>query len=354
MSSAARRIRLLVNPQAGGGRAARRTRAVVEALEGHGLHVHTASAVDRDEVGELAASVAREGETVVTLGGDGIAGAAADGLRTVPGSVLGIVPAGRGNDLARVLGIPSDPRAACAVIAGGTVRVMDLGEVDGRAFVGIASVGLDSDANRVANAAPAWLGSGVYAYGALRALLRWRPASFQVELVSPQATQGAVDGRAHDAAASTEVTRTELRGFSVAIANSRCFGGGMRLAPSALLDDGMLDMVAIAQMPRLLLAWHLRKVFGGTHVRLDAVHVQTLTEAVISADRPFTMYADGDPIGELPVRVRVLPGAIGVLSPTVQPDAFSAEPRDEPTTARAAQALGETRAERATGSHTVA
>ena len=135
-----------------------------------------------------ASAAAHAGEIVVTLGGDGIAGAAADGLRELPGSVLGIIPAGRGNDLARVLGIPRDPLAACAVIARGAVRQMDIGEVDGRAFVGIASVGFDSDANRIANLAPAWMGSGVYAYGAFRALLRWRPAAFQLELAAESRT----------------------------------------------------------------------------------------------------------------------------------------------------------------------
>jgi YegS/Rv2252/BmrU family lipid kinase len=325
VSSAARRIRLLVNPQAGGGRAARRTQAVLRALEGHGLTVHTEVARDREEAGELAALVAREGETVVTLGGDGIAGAAADGLRTVPGAVLGIIPAGRGNDLARVLGIPADLKEACAVVAGGTVRTMDLGEVDGHAFVGIASTGFDSEANRVANAAPGWLGSGVYAYGALRALMRWRPAKFQVELVRPQQARA---GAASDDARG-EVVRPELTGYSVALANSRCFGGGMRLAPEAMLDDGVLDMVAIAAMPRAAYAWHLRKVFGGTHVGLEQVHTDALTEAVISADRPFTMYADGDPIGELPVRVRVLPQAIGVLTASSPLEAFSRAPREQ-------------------------
>ena len=316
MSSAARRIRLLVNPQAGGGRAARRTRTVVQALEARGMDVETALARDRDEVGELAARFAREGATVVTLGGDGIAGAAADGLRSVPGAVLGIVPAGRGNDLARVLGVPSDPLRACAVIAEGRVRTMDLGEVDGRAFVGIASTGFDSDANRVANAAPAWLGSGVYAYGALRALARWRPARFQVELVRPDASP-------HEGGARGATRRIKLTGYSVAIANSRCFGGGMRLAPEALLDDGVLDMVAIAQMRRAQYAWHLRKVFDGRHSSLEQVLTDSLTEAVISADRPFTMYADGDPIGELPVRVRVLRAAIGVIAPATPLEAFS-------------------------------
>jgi diacylglycerol kinase family enzyme len=319
-------ICLLVNPTAGGGRAGRRARLVAQALEGYGLLVRSLQAGDRDHVSELAGVAADAGETVVTLGGDGIAGAAADGLREVPGAVLGIIPSGRGNDLVRVLGIPSDPHAACAIIARGIARPMDLGEVDGRAFVGIASVGFDSDANRIANRAPAWLGSGVYAYGALRALLRWRPASFQLELYPGEPATQEPSPRAEGGPARRS-ERIDFAGYSVAFANSRCFGGGMRLAPAALLDDGVLDVVRIEQMTRAGYAWHLPKVFRGTHLSVRCVHFHRVAEAVISADRPFTMYADGDPIGELPVRVRVLPGAIHVLTPALGAEAFATSSR---------------------------
>ena len=103
----------------------------------------------------------------------------------------------------------------------------------------------------------------------------------------------------------------------------------MKLAPEALLDDGMLDVVSIHQMPRLRYAWELRKVFKGTHVELPVVHADRAFEAVISADRPFTMYADGDPIGELPVRVRVVPAAIGVITAPARLDAFASSGRGD-------------------------
>jgi diacylglycerol kinase family enzyme len=89
----------------------------------------------------------------------------------------------------------------------------------------------------------------------------------------------------------------------------------MMLAPGALLDDGRLDIVAIEQVGRLRFLANLPKVFSGAHVELPSVGVYRAAEVSISADRPFTMYADGDPIGELPVRVRALPGAVTVLVP---------------------------------------
>src|SRR5277367_2869188 len=161
---------VVVNPAAGGGRAGRSLPAVRAALTAGGLSVRDAPTRDLDDARLLALGAADAGETVVTLGGDGLIGAVADALRAHPDGVMGILPGGRGNDLVRALGIPSDPVAACAVVTGGTPRALDLGEIDGRAFVSIASAGFDSDANRIANEAPRALGRFVYAYGLLRAL----------------------------------------------------------------------------------------------------------------------------------------------------------------------------------------
>src|ERR1700722_9683076 len=223
---------LLVNPSAGGGKSLRLAPAAHEALVAHGLDVRRVDTRDLDHARELAATAARAGETVVVLSGDGLVGVAADVLREQPGSLLGVLPGGRGNDLARVLGIPDDVRAACAVIAEGHVREIDLGIVTKpgsaappRAFVGIASAGFDSDANRIANEAPSWLGALVYAYGALRALISWRPAHFALELDPPG-------------------QRYYFSGYSIAAANSRAYGGGMLAAPEAMLDDGLLEIVA--------------------------------------------------------------------------------------------------------------
>jgi YegS/Rv2252/BmrU family lipid kinase len=295
---------LIVNPAAGGGRAGRVAPDVERTLRGHGLQVRRADTRDLHHARALAAEAAGRGEIAATLGGDGLAGAVADALRATPGAVLGVLPGGRGNDLARVLGIPRDPLAACAVIAHGTPRPLDLGAVGDTAFVGIASAGFDSDANRIANRAPARLGNLVYAYGALRALWSWRPATFQIEL-DPGESPG---------------ERFTFTGYSVGAANSRAYGGGMFAAPGALLDDGLLDVVALEDMSRVrFLTSVLPRVFKGTHVELPAVRVFRAAEVEISADRPFVMYADGDPIGELPVRVRAVPGAVQVLVPAQGP-----------------------------------
>ena len=300
---------LIVNPAAGGGKAGRLAAAVEQALGGHGLSVRRIDTRHLDHARELAEDAARRGETVVALSGDGMLGVVADVLRDVPGTVLGVLPGGRGNDLARVLGIPEDAVAACATIAHGIPRPVDLGlvsdarsEAQGRAFVGIASVGFDSEANRIANEAPAWLGGLVYAYGAMRALISWRPARFEIELDPP--------GERHSFSA-----------YSIGACNSKAYGGGMRAAPDAMLDDGLLEVVVLESVGKLrFVARIFPKVFSGTHVHEPCVHVFRAAEVTISADRPFTMYADGDPIGELPVSVRALRGAVTMLTPATAPE----------------------------------
>jgi YegS/Rv2252/BmrU family lipid kinase len=287
-------ISLIVNPSAGGGRAAKLLPKVQARLRLLEVEHHTELTRDLPHAQELARAAAAAGEPAVLLSGDGLVGAVAHVLRGHPSAVMGVLPGGRGNDFARVTGIPLDAEAACDVIANGTPQPVDVGDVDGATFIGIASLGFDSDANRIANEAPPRLGNLVYTYGALRALAAWKHAGYEV----------VVDGEAH-----------AFSGWSVACANSKAYGGGMFLAPDADLHDGRLDVVFCEAMSKARFLRLLPTVFKGEHVNLPEVHVLRGAEARISADRPFTVYADGDPIGELPCTVRAIPGAVKVLLP---------------------------------------
>ena len=287
-------VSLIVNPAAGGGHAAKVQPQVERALASLGMTFHSAQTRDIEHARVLARAAAAAGEVAVTLGGDGLVGAVAGEMEKM-GGILGILPGGRGNDLARVLGIPADPDAACRVLAAGHHRAMDIGSVDGRWFVGIASAGFDSDANRIANATTLIRGNAVYAYAALRALAAWTPARFDLEL----------DGR----------ERLSYMGYSVVCANSKAYGGGMFVAPDAELDDGLLDIVMTGRVSKRRFLLNLPKVFEGEHVNEAGVAVRRAAEVHVAADRPFTMYADGDPIAELPVTVRVHHRALRVIAP---------------------------------------
>jgi YegS/Rv2252/BmrU family lipid kinase len=290
----ARDLALLCNPSAGAGRARRVLPRVEKALRALGLRFHTEITRDLDHACELAARAANAGEITVTLGGDGLIGCVCGVLRAHPGALLAILAGGRGNDTARALGIPKDLTAACAVIADGTERELDIGDVDGRAFIGIASLGFDSDANAIANSAPKRLGNLAYVYAGLRTLARWEHAQFHLEL----------DGEP-----------IEFAGYTVAACNSPYYGAGMRLAPGALLDDALLDIVLVAQMPKRTYLATLPRVFNGTHVRNPAVRVLRGRELRVDADRPFDIYADGDLLGRTPATMTVVPRALRVLVP---------------------------------------
>jgi YegS/Rv2252/BmrU family lipid kinase len=284
---------LIVNPSAGAGRAAGLLPAVEAELRGLGLRFRVERTTSMEHARELARGAAQAGEIAAAMGGDGLTGAVAGELRDGAG-VLAVLPGGRGNDFARKLGITADPVAACANIAAGRERRIDLAVVDGRSYLGILSAGLDSDANRIANANRLPLGTAVYAYAALRALAAWKPARWTVT----------IDGESR-----------EFDGYSVAVANSGVFGSGMFLVPDAELDDGMLDVVLSEDIPKRRYLANLPKVFKGTHVGEPGLHMLRGRSISFAADRPFTAYADGDPIAELPATITVAPGTLRVLAP---------------------------------------
>jgi YegS/Rv2252/BmrU family lipid kinase len=242
---------------------------------------------------DAAREAAAAGEVPVVMSGDGLIGQIGGALAgsEVP---MGIVPGGRGNDLARVLGIPAEIPGAVELLATGSTRAIDVGEVNGRRFLGIASCGFDSECNRIANEVKLVKGSLVYLYSVPRALLAWKPATFDLTL----------DGESR-----------RFTGYSAAIANSKAFGGGMFIAPDAELDDGMLDVVYISQIGKLRFLANLLSVFKGRHVENDEVHVVRAAQVEISADRPFAVYADGDHLADLPASIRLLPRALTVIVP---------------------------------------
>jgi YegS/Rv2252/BmrU family lipid kinase len=286
------RYAVICNPASAGGRGRKRLPVAVAELERLGVEHHVVETRDIEHARDAAREAAAAGETVIGIGGDGLLRPIAAELRGT-GSALAIVPGGRGNDLARALEIPTDTVAATRIAVEGREWLMDMATVDGEAYLGIASFGFDSDANRIANEARLIRGNLVYLYAALRALAAWRPARFTVT----------VDGE-----------RQEVTGYSAGVANSRTYGGGMYVAPHAELDDGLLEVVALGDISkRHFLFGLMPKVFKGTHIDEPYVHAWSGKTIDVAADRPFTIYADGDPIGELPARIEVEPRCLRVI-----------------------------------------
>lgn len=284
---------VLVNPSAGGGRARELLPRLEGALRDHSIEHRVVMTTSLEHGIDEARGAAAAGEVVVVMSGDGLIGQIGGALVETD-APLGVIPGGRGNDFARVLGIPTEIPDAVALIAGAATRKVDVGEVNGRRFLGIASCGFDSDVNRIANEARLIRGDLVYLYAALRGLAAWKPARFEVTL---------------------DDERRAFTGYAVAVANNRAYGGGMFLAPDADLDDGKLDVVTTGDVSKLRFLANLPKVFTGRHVENEEVTVARASEVEITADRPFAVYADGDHLADLPARIRVLPRAIDVIAP---------------------------------------
>jgi diacylglycerol kinase (ATP) len=299
------RFCLIVNPAAGHGRAVRAVPQATAALESAGAAYLVTESSSLVHAAELAAQAVQAGDVVVAVGGDGMVGALAGATSRLNGS-FGIIPAGRGNDLARVLRIPDDPAAAARTLATGAARQIDLigvsvpgqpeAVVAGSVYLGVPSV-----AGEIANGTRWLKGSLVYPVAALRAVAGWKPATF------------AVAGPAG---------RHDFAGFAVVVANSPYFGAGMLVAPPARIDDGTLDLVLMRHGPKLTFVRALAKIKDGSHTALAEVSLERDTEVTVTVDRPVPVAADGEtlqfaaplPAGT-PLRIRVLPGALTVLGP---------------------------------------
>ncbi|MFF9488080.1 YegS/Rv2252/BmrU family lipid kinase [Streptomyces sp. NPDC014676] len=291
-----RQFTAVVNPTAGAATGAAALLALARHLREEGADLRTEYSHSLAHARELAREAGRQGRIVLAVGGDGIAGGVGGALSGT-GATLGLVPAGRGNDFARALGLPRDPAALARVLLHAEPRQVDTVEVtsavhDRTVVLGGVYAGVDALANRHANRSRLLRGSASYYAGGLRAVATWRPARYRVT----------VDGEEHP-----------HTGYTVVAANSGHYGSGRVIAPDARVDDGLLDVVMIRQAPRRLFFALMNELEAGTHVRWPQVRILRGREIRIEADREIPYGADGEVDAVLPVTVRVLPGALRVL-----------------------------------------
>jgi diacylglycerol kinase (ATP) len=208
------------------------------------------------------------------------------------------VPTGAGNDFARVLGYDTKkPLDAFAVLDGGHDRVVDLGRVNGRWFTCVTASGFDAEANRWANTVQRLSGTSLYIAAVLRTLAVYKPLPFRLT----------VDGESH-----------ETRAWLIAVGNGPAYAGGMYIAPSARLDDGLVDVTVIGQMSKPEFLVNFPKVFKGTHVSHPKIHTFRGTHVELESldDRvPLEVYADGERVGPLPATMDAVRDALNVRTP---------------------------------------
>ncbi|MCD4533212.1 diacylglycerol kinase family lipid kinase [Nocardioides sp. cx-169] len=303
--SSPRSFSFLVNPASGGGAAPEAVVPVARELRSAGASVEVTYSPGPKAIGSLVDAAVDRGDVVVSVGGDGMLSSLA-GAVSLRGGTLGLLPAGRGNDFARMLGLPGDASAQARVLLEGEVRAVDLlafcaPDAAVRHIAGSVYSGVDARAAEIVDRARWVPRRAQYPYAALRALATYQPARFRVT----------VDGE----------TR-EFPAACVVVANSGYYGNGMLIAPSASLDDGLLDVVVIEAAGKLELMRSLPKVYDGAHVSLPEVTVLTGRRVEVAADGrrcAVPVGGDGEPLGSLPgiagpaAVVEVLPGALSVV-----------------------------------------
>lgn len=294
-----RAVALLVNPAAGGGHAPLLLAPVLARLRSGGARVEVLVGRDAGDSAALARRAVAAGvDALVALGGDGLVNLAAQAAvgTDVP---LAVLPAGTGNDAARLLGLGPDPLDAVDVVLRGRRRRLDVGRVDERVFVNVLSSGFDSRVNERANRMTWPRGPARYRIAMVQELRAFRPVPYDLVL----------DG-----------TRRRLSAMLVAVGNGPAYGGGMRICPSADPEDGLLDVTVLRPLPPSRFLRLFPSVYRGEHVGRPEVLV--LRARTVRLEAPgMTAYADGERLGPLPVQVEVLPAALSVLVPDRTPPA---------------------------------
>ncbi|MFF7764042.1 MULTISPECIES: diacylglycerol kinase [Streptomyces] len=292
-------ITLFVNPTAGRGRGARAARPAASALRAAGFSVRTVLGENAPDALARARAAVRDGTgALIAVGGDGMAHLA---LQAVAGTrtPFGLIAVGTGNDLARTLGLPvRDPAAAARLIAealkDSRLNDIDLGRVGDHWFGTVLASGLDSRVNDRGNRMRWPLGRFKYDLALLAELAAFRPVPYRITLD---------DGEVR-----------EVEATLVAVGNGSSYGGGMRICPGADLTDGLFDVTVVGDCTRTTLLRVFPRVYRGTHVEHPKVSVVRAAKVEIAAP-DVTGYADGEPLGPLPLTARCVRAAVSVIGP---------------------------------------
>ncbi|GAA5010054.1 diacylglycerol kinase [Streptomyces siamensis] len=290
-------ITLFVNPTAGRGRGARAAQPAASALRAAGFNVRTVLGENpSDALAQARAAVESGTDALIAVGGDGMVSLA---LQAVAGTrtPLGLIAVGTGNDFARALDLPvQDPAAAGRRIAdslkASRLRDIDLGRVDGTWFGTVLASGFDSRVNDRGNRMRLPAGRFKYDLAILAELAAFKPFPFRITLD---------DGEAR-----------EIEATLVAVGNGSSYGGGMRICADADLEDGLFDVTVVGDCSRTTLLKVFPKVYKGTHLDHPVVSVHRAAKVELLAEG-ITGYADGEPLGPLPLTAECIPAAVRVV-----------------------------------------
>lgn len=289
------RLALLYNPQAGKGRAHRHIAEAVAYLQGRGAEVELLPSRDPEDLIQLGGRAAAMGaDRIVACGGDGTVNMVIRRL-DLARATLGVLPLGSGDDFAHTMGIPTRLAEACDTVLDGRVREIDVALANGIRYVCVAGFGFDAEVNRFANESRSRLrGTPLYLYSIFRVLQKFEPRRVRFQENGQPADRDIM--------------------FAV-VGNSPRYGAGIRIAPTAVPDDGLLDLCLVNECGKLDLLLTLPLAYSGNHVRRRFVVTRRATEFHFDTAAPMDVYADGERVTATPVTIRLAPEKLRVVVP---------------------------------------
>ncbi|MEA4883970.1 MAG: diacylglycerol kinase family protein [Clostridia bacterium] len=270
------RLKVVLNPRAGGGRAASEEEVARRALTEAGIQFDIELTQGPGDGVRIARVAAERGyDVVAAMGGDGTTNEVVNGIAD-SGATLAVIPAGSGNDFANALGIPrNDVAAACRAIVHGDRRRIDLCRVNEHYFISSFGIGFDAQVTRAANEKFKFLkGVWVYVFAVLNTIWTYRPALMRI---------------------LADDCEIRLSPLLVAATNWKSYGGGMMICPEASIDDGLFEMCVVDNMPVLRFLYCFPRVMKGTHVHtMPEVRAFRASSLRIECSRPEAFHIDGE------------------------------------------------------------
>ncbi len=289
------RLKLIVNPTAGRGRAGRWMEKALPYLQERGAEVSVSESRSREHLIELGAEASRDDwDRVVACGGDGTLNLMIREM-DLRRNVVGILPFGSGDDFARLLGIPRDLELACEMLFTERVREVDVALANGIRYLGVAGLGFDSEVARYANQNVRFLnGSAVYLYSIFRVIGRFRP---------------------HRVTLTLDGSESQEEIMFAAVGNSERYGGGIRIVPTARIDDRKLDLCLVRKCSKWQLLRTLPLAYSGKHVRRPYVTLKRGDRFEFVSEREMEVFADGEPVTFTPLVIELAEERLRIAAP---------------------------------------
>jgi diacylglycerol kinase (ATP) len=289
------RILVIVNPAAGSRKSLRLLPDIKQWLSQSPHEVLFTIPESPDEMrSEMMKAPDRGIDAFLPVGGDGTVHQALPAIAEakIP---LGFLPCGRGNDFARNIGLPSKLQKSCSLPSNPSFHQVDLPRINNIPFVAVTYVGFDAEVNKLANDGRGYLGGTLgYIICVLKTLKNFRP--FEIEIT--------IDDHCF-----------RERVMMVTVANAPFYGGGMKIAPDANMNDGLLNICIAKEISKLELLWEFPKVFKGTHIYHPRIMMKSGRRIRLTSDEPRNIYADGEYVDHLPADCTIGNQTIHIMSP---------------------------------------